>query len=104
MTADLRRQGQQAGRRLVAGWRPDGRSVAVAGPDVLVVMVEVGVWARAVELLERSPGVDGAAVEVVRRAMLAQANRLPDAPPPVPPRRAASSEGDGGIDWSVGQR
>ncbi|MFD7855184.1 hypothetical protein ACFV6B_12985 [Streptomyces microflavus] len=98
VTADLRRQGQQAGRRLVVGWRPDGRTVVTAGPDTLVVMVEVGVWARAVQLLERSPGGE-AAVEVVRRAMLAQADRLPDAPPPVPPR-PASSEGCGGIDWS----
>ncbi|NEE44696.1 hypothetical protein G3M55_08755 [Streptomyces sp. SID8455] len=73
--------------------------MVTAGPDVLVVMVEVGVWARALELLERSPGVGEAAVEVVRRAMLAQADRLPDPPPP-PPRRPASSEGCGGIDWS----
>lgn len=87
----------------MVGWRPGGRSVVVAGPDALVVMVEVGVWARAVELLERSPGVDEAAVEVLRRAMLTQAGRLPDPPPPVP-RRPVTSEGCGGIDWSGGQR
>ncbi|MFD7109120.1 hypothetical protein ACFWAF_02885 [Streptomyces microflavus] len=73
--------------------------VLTDGPDVLVVMVEVGVWARAVELLERMDPPQLAAVEVVRRAMLAQADRLPDAPPPPPPR-PASSEGCGGIDWS----
>lgn len=84
---------------MVVGWRPDGRMVLTAGPDTLVVMVEVGVWARAVELLELSPGVGEAAVEVVRRAMLAQADRLPDAPPPVPPR-PVTPEGGGGIDWS----
>ncbi|MET8377992.1 hypothetical protein [Streptomyces microflavus] len=99
-TGLLRAQGQQAGRRLVVGWRPDGRSVVTTGPDALVVMVEVGVWARAVELLERAPEVDEAAVEVVRRAMLAQADRLPPPPPPPPPRRAVTSEGGGGIDWS----
>ncbi|MFE7535237.1 hypothetical protein ACFU67_13305 [Streptomyces rhizosphaericola] len=102
MTEVLRRQGVLAGRRLVLGWRPGGRMVVTAGPDALVLMVEVGVWARAVELLERvEPPVPGA-VEVVRRAMLAQADRLPDAPP-LPPLGPGRFEGGGGIDWS-GQR
>ncbi|MET9055243.1 hypothetical protein ABZW50_29260 [Streptomyces bacillaris] len=68
-------------------------------------MVEVGVWARAVELLERMEPPNPVAVAALRQAMEHQAGLVPETPAASAGRLACGGPGDvlpgGGIDWSA---
>ncbi|MFJ2561315.1 MULTISPECIES: hypothetical protein [unclassified Streptomyces] len=125
-TDRLRARAKYARRRLELSWRPCGRTAVREGPDELVSMVEVGTWARALELVERAAEVpeelDGdaalgwqagtaAVVAALRTALDHQAGLLPPPPPPrprrapLPPRAPDEPLGHyypSGIDWSQG--
>ncbi|MFH9959724.1 hypothetical protein ACH4OX_36725 [Streptomyces roseolus] len=110
---DLKARGRYARRRLLLGWRPSARMTVQEGPKELVLLVEAGALARALEVAERFAKTDGAAggaavVAALRQAVEEQAALLspPPAPRPTRPRTPAetarTNHPAGGIDWSQG--
>ncbi|MFD4020651.1 hypothetical protein [Streptomyces sindenensis] len=122
-TRRLREQGAYARRRLLLSWNPTGHTRTPEGPDTLASMVEVGIWARAVELLEHAaktpPRLTGeaalgwragmeAAGAALRQAMESQAGSLPPPHPPrprwTPPPSLSRRDGESAVLYRPGDR